>query len=155
MGFCTQADLEIALGGAAILTQLADPDRIGSPDEAIVEGFIEDGAAEIRSVFEKKHDPEILDNLDNDSLRLLRNINSKLSARLAYERGGMGQAMPDHIKEAASRADSMCAEIGNGTRRLGRASGGKVAAINQNPGVVNFDEGGHGVSIEGFSRGFR
>src|ERR1043166_1687334 len=125
--FCSQGDLEIALGGAQVLVQLADPNRTGAVDSTIVTDYLESGAAEIRSASEIKHDPEVLADLDADSLRRLRDANAALSARIAYEKGGLGNAMPEHVEQRAARAERFLDQLAKGERRLGRVSGGKVA----------------------------
>lgn len=153
--FCDQADLEIAVGGAAELVQLADPNRQGFADPARVIDYLETGAAEVRSAAEIKHDPEVLANLDADSLRRCRDANAALSARTAYVKGGKGLAVPVHVAEAADRAEAFLDKLANGQRRLGRAAGQAAAAINQPAGVVDFDSLGGGVSVAGFKRGFR
>jgi hypothetical protein len=154
--FCTQADLEIAVGGAAVLRQLADPNRTGSPQPAIVTDYLEGGAAELRSATEVKHDPETLANLDADSLRRLRDANAAISARIAYAKGGLGQAMPDYIRESAERAEKFADQLAIGQRRLGRVAGGTGAPINQPATIVDYDPGGHAISITAFQKnGFR
>lgn len=81
--FAQQADLELALGGAHVLVQLADPDKTGVAQQSIVNSYLEDGASEVRSAVEVKHDPETLLNLDEPSLRRLvrANANSPLASR--------------------------------------------------------------------------
>ena len=153
--FCSQVDLELALGGARILVQLADPDKSGIAQADVVQDYLEDGAASIRSRVEIKHDPETLANLDASSLRLLQRINSRLSAKVAYLKGGLGQAMPEWIDKAAEEAERELAEIAEGTRRLGRVAGGKAAALSQPVGIIDFDKDGSGLSIAGFKKGFR
>ena len=153
--FCGLADLQIALGGASYLVQLADPTGSGTADPARVDDYLESRAAEIRSVIEVKYDPETIDNLDADSLRLLRDINKWGSARTAYIEGGRGMALPDHIREQADRADQWLTEIRTGERRLGRVSGGRKAAINQAVDVLDYDATSTGMSIAGMKRGFR
>lgn len=153
--FCSKAELELAVGGAVKLRQLADPDNTGTAVDAIVDDYLETGAAEVRSAAEIKHDPEVLKSLDADSLRRCRDANAALSARTAYVKGGHGQAMPPFVEAAAERADDFLDMLAKGLRRLGRVSGGKSAAINQPCGVVDPDALGSGVSIAGFRRGFR
>jgi hypothetical protein len=153
--FCTAGDLEIAVGGADVLRQLADPQRNGAPDAARVTDSIERGAAELRSATEVKHDPETLKALDTDSLRLLRDINAALSAECAYINGGRGHAMPPWVLERSGWARGMLDRLARGERRLGRVDGGTAAPINQPVGIVNFDPGGTGISIDAFKRGFR
>lgn len=153
--YCTEADLEIAVGGAKILAQLADPSGVGQPSAAVIQDYLESGAAEIRSAAEIKHDPETLANLDSDSLRRLRDANAALSARVAYTKGGLGLAMPEHVAGAADRADRFGDQLAKGERRLGRVMGGTAAAINQPAKVVDYDSTASKVSIAGFKRGFR
>lgn len=155
VAYCTQADLEIALGGPDVLVQLADRDQDGVADPIVVTDYLEGGASELRSAVEVKHDPETIAALDSDSLRRLRDANKWLSARLAYEEGGRGMAMPPQVEAGAARADKFADDLAKGYRRLGRVAGGKVAAINQPVGVVDPDPRGCGVSIHGFKKGFR
>lgn len=155
MAFCVQSDLEIALGGASVLAELADPTGTGTADADTVTDYIESVAGQIRSVIEVKYDPETIANLDADSLRLLRDINKWGSARVAWLEGGRGQAMPQHIADQADRCDGWLTEIRTGERRLGRVAGGKVAAINQPVGILDYDPTASKVSIAGFKLGFR
>lgn len=153
--YCSQSDLEIALGGAAVLVQLADPSGTGTADSGIVTDYLDSAAGQIRSVIEVKYDPETIANLDADSRRLLRDINKWQSARIAYLEGGRGQAMPQYIAEQADRCDDWLTQLRTGERRLGRVSGGTVAAINQPVGILDYDPLAQKVSIAGFKRGFR
>lgn len=164
--YAQQAHLERALGGAHILVQLADPQKNGQPDQAIVSEYLEDGAAEVRSAVEVKHDPEVIANLDAPSLRRLVSANAALSARIAWERGGKGMAMPEHIETAAVRAETFLGLLSEGKRRLGRIAGGTTAAVTQagGIGVIDYDSRStsaldpnkaSSVSVAGFKRGFR
>lgn len=168
--FCTRADLEIAVGGADVLRQLSDPNRSGQPQESIILRYLEEGASELRTASEVKHDPETLANLDPDSLNRMRTANTALSARVAYEEGGRGLAMPDYVERRAERAETFIEKLRTGEARLGRVAGGTSAAINQDVGGVDYDSqdtlsksrglGGpgstSGVSIAAFrANGFR
>jgi phage gp36-like protein len=166
MAYCTQADLEIAVGGAQVLKQLADPNRSGTTQLSIVVDYLEDGAGEIRAATEIKHDPETLANLDPVSLRRLQDSNTALSARIAYEKGGRGMAMPDYVRERAERADKFLDDLAKGLRRLGRVAGGTVAALSQPVGTVDHDPNGDGgedangaptnkITVAGLMQGFR
>lgn len=148
--FATQSDLEIALGGAAQLAQLATPDGQADADPATIEDYLESAAGQIRSVIEVKYEPETIANLDADSHRLLRDINKWLSARVAWLEGARGQAIPDHIERQADKCETWLMEIRTGERRLGRVAGGKVPALTQPVGVVDHDKRGTGVSIQAF-----
>lgn len=164
--YCSQADLELAVGGAALLVQLSDPGKTGQAQPSIVANYLMGGAAEIRTAVEVKHDPEVIANLDEPSLRRLIDANAALSARIAYEKGGKGMAMPDYVEKAAERADRFLDQLGKGERRLGRVAGSTAAAVSQATGIglVDYDKTATaaldpskaaGVSIAGFKRGFR
>lgn len=164
--FAVQADLENALGGATVLLQLSDPNKTGQIQQPLVFDYLEDGAAQVRAAAEIKHDPEVLANLDTPSLKRLVDANAALSARTAYEKGGLGMAMPEWIRDRAERADKFCDDLAHGLRRLGRVAGGAVAAINQPTGTVDYDPNGDGgnnsdgspaarISMTGLKLGFR
>lgn len=151
----TQTDLERALGGASALKELTDWDGDGTADEAVVQSLLDAGGAEVKAAVEVKHDPETIADLDTSSLQLCRDANARLSARIAWERGGRGQAVADHIEAAAQRAERFLDQLARGERRLGRGDGSTAAAINQPVGVVDYDELSQKVSIAGFKLGFR
>lgn len=153
--YCDQATLEIALGGAQYLVQLADWDMDGVADDVVVTDFLESGAAEIRPALEVKHDPETIANLDAGSLRRLQDANASLSARIAWEKGSKGQATPEPIRERAERTERFLNELAQGTKRLGRVAGGQVPSLGQFVGVVDPDPNGCGMSITGLKGGFR
>lgn len=166
--YCSQTDLETALGGPKVLTQLADFDEDGQPDVAVVTDYLESGAAELRTAVEVKHDPEVIANLDTASMRRLIDANAALSARVAWEKGGKGGAMPDWVRDRAERADRFVDALARGERRLGRVAGSNPAAVTQasNAGTVDFDPRGDGgisltgdptnrISIRGLMKGFR
>lgn len=137
---CTQADLERALGGADVLRTLADPNKTGAIDSATVQDYIDAGAALIRAAAEIKHDPEVIANLDAPSLARLQKCNARLSARIAYEDGGKGLAMPDQVAKRADWEDEFLEMLAAGRRRLGRVAGGGQAAINQPAvGALSYD----------------
>lgn len=157
--YATQADLEIAVGGAKRLLQLADFGRTEDINNAavqsVIQGWLADGARMVRQRALVKHDAETLANLDADSAVQVRDWNASMSARTAYERGSGGLAMPEQLGARAARADRELAELARGEIRLARVSGGTATAINQIVGVIDFDASSQGVSIAGFRRGFR
>lgn len=150
MAFCNVSDLEIALGGAAQLAQLATPEGQIAADPAIVDDYLESGAGQIRSVIEVKYEPEIIANLDADSMRLLRDINKWISARIAWLEGSHGQAIAPYIDQQADKCEEWLQAIRTGDRRLGRVAGGRAPALTQPVGVVDHDRLGTGVSIAAF-----
>jgi hypothetical protein len=159
LAYCDQGDLEIAVGGAARLLQLADYGSTGDINNADVQatiaGWLEDEAATVRSKAEIKHDPETLANMDEASLRKLKDANATLSARTAYEKGAGGLAMPTQLEARAARVDKYLDELATGRARLGRVSGGTAAAINQPAKIVDYDSSKTGISIDAFKLGFR
>ena len=150
----TLADLERFLGGAHVLRTLSDPNRTGQADLDIAGSYLVAGIAEARERVEVKHDPETIETLDEESTQRLRDAALACAARISYERGGKGQVMPPKLAEAADRADTWLRELAAGLRRLGRAAGGKVAALNQPAKLVDPDPLGEGISRAGFRRGF-
>ncbi len=155
MAYSSQSDLEIALGSAAVLVQLADPNGTGTADFSIVTDYLESGAALVRSVVEVRHEPETIANLDADSQRLLRDCNKWLSARIAWIEGGQGQTCPERVEQMADKMETVIDQIRTGERRLGRASGGTAAALGQAVGVLSYDPDASRVSIAGFKLGYR
>jgi hypothetical protein len=153
LAYCTQSDLEFGLGGADALAELADWDGDGVADASVVQDFIYSGAAEMRPYIEVKHDPETIANLDDGSLRRLRDANVALSSRIAWEKGSKGQATPEPIEKRAERTETFLSDLAAGKQRLGRVSGGSQAALGQPVGVVDFDPHGHRMSIHGLKRG--
>ena len=153
--FCSQSDLEIAVGGADVLRQLADPSGTGTADSATVTDYLEGPAGKIRSAIEIKHDPETIATLDAGTLRTLRDCNKWLSAEVAWLEGARGQGMPQHIAARAAQEREWLSLVADGHRRLGRVAGKPGPALNQPAGVIDFDSLGTGVSVAGFKRGFR
>lgn len=150
----TIAELEVFLGGAHVLRTLCDPNRTGQTDRTIAQSYLLSGTGMVRRRAEVKHDPETLANLDPESAQFLHDAALALAARIAYERGAQGQAMPQRVADLAQREDSNLLELAEGKQRLGRAAGGKVAAINQPAKIVDPDPTGEGISRAGFARGF-
>ena len=160
MAFCTQGDLEIAVGGAARLLQLADFNRTGNISDAavqaVIQGWLDEGASRILQTASVKHDPETLANLDAPSLVQCRRWNKVFSGRLAYRDGAGGLAMPEQLADGAREADEDLVKLADGRQRLARVAGGIAAGINQPVGLVDHDPHGRHVSVRGFKRsGFR
>lgn len=156
MAFCNQADLEIALGGAAELVQLADRDQDGVADLSVVTDYLESGAAVVRAAVEVKHEPETIAALDADSLRHLRDLNKWWSAAIAWLEGSKNQAMPERLREQREWVQQELDRIRTGERRLGRVAGGKAAALGQFVGNVDHDPCRTGVSVASLRKfGFR
>ena len=150
----TVAELERFLGGAHVLRSLTDPNRTGQTDPATAQSYLDAGVAETRERVEVKHDPETIESLDAPSTQRLRDAALACAARIAYERGAQGQAMPPKVASAAERADAWLMDLAEGKRRLGRSAGGKVAALNQPAKIVDPDPNGQGISRAGFAKGF-
>lgn len=153
--YASQADLEVALGGADVLIQLADFDGDHVADSDVVDDYLETGATEVRAAVEVKHEPEAIAALDTASLRLLRDLNATMSAAVAYRKGGRGQVMPIETERAVAKAEDTLDKIASGLRRLGRISGGAAPALAQAVGVMDYDSTATKMSIAGLKRGFR
>jgi hypothetical protein len=150
VAYCSQSDLEIALGGAYKLVEVADPNGTGSADPATVEDYLESAAGQIRSVVEVQYEPETIASLDADSQRLLRDINKWLSARIACLEGMRGEAIPPHIEQQAEKVEQWLTEIRTRERKLGRVANGRAAVSTHAAGVVDHDPRGTGVSMTAF-----
>jgi hypothetical protein len=150
----TIAEFEEFLGGAHVLRQLTDPNRTGQPNYGTAQTYLDAGCAEVRERIEVKHTPETVANLDAVSAQRTHDAALAMAARIAYERGAQGQAMPQKLADAATRADTWLDELVEGKRRLGRAAGGRAAALDQPAKVVDPDPQGTGISRAAFARGF-
>lgn len=148
------AEFEDFLGGAHVLRQLTDPNRRGQPNYITAQTYLDAGCAEVRERLEVKHTPETIANLDTVSAQRTHDAALAMAARIAYERGAQGQAMPPKTAEAAARADSWLNELVEGKRRLGRASQGREASLNQPAKVVDPDPQGASISRAAFAKGF-
>jgi hypothetical protein len=159
MAFCTRSDLEIAVGGAKYLLQLADRNKTGNPNDAnvvsTINGWLDEGASRILQKASIKHEPEVLANLDAASLVQCRRWNKALAGRLAYRDGAAGLAMPEQLADGAREADEDLVQLAEGKIRLARVAGGKAAALGQPVGVVDYDPLAKGLSIAGLKLGFR
>lgn len=159
--YASQADLEVALGGPAVLLQLVDYDATGSlagaGAQAVLTDYLEVGAARVRAAVEVKHEPEAINNLSPSSRRMLASWNADLSARVAWEKGGRGQAMPQAVADRAERAERDLDRLAAGQLRLGRVAGGAAAGITQPAsGAVDYDKLGRATSLTGLRKsGFR
>ena len=156
ISYCLTSDLEIALGGADVLAQLADRNGDGVADTDVVTDYLESGAASVRAAVEIKYEPEAIALLDSDSLRHLRDLNKWWSASVAWLEGGRGQAMPANVKEQREWVNQELDRIRTGERRLGRVAAGVQPSLGQAVQVVDSDPDGHGTTVASYrSAGFR
>lgn len=154
--WCSQADLEIALGGPSVLVQLSDRNGSGVANAAVVADYLGSGANYIASKIQIRHSAEALADLDDGAVQLLRDWNKWWSAGVAWDEGAQGQAMPPSLAKMVDRVEAQLEAVRTGKAVLGRSAGSKQAALSQFVGVVDHDPGGHRVSIAGLkSSGFR
>jgi phage gp36-like protein len=128
VAYCTQADLERAVGGAAQLRQLLDRDGDGYADPDFVAEVLEDGAAECADEVQKQID---LASIVAPYPRILINCNASIAAWWAFTKSSSGRSMPKGIEAAVTFARDQVAAIGRGEKSLGvaptlTASGGPV-----------------------------
>lgn len=146
--YCTQADLERALGGARELVQLLDKDGDNRADAELVTQVLDAGSAELASYFI---------NLDLRTIRepyppALVTKTADACAFYAWRYGAYGQGIPDSIMQGYDKAIGWAKDVGNKQATLGVVA---EPSLKESVGVVDPDERGEKVSILGFKGGFR
>lgn len=147
--FHTKADLEFAVGGAAILLQLLDKDQDQVADDPLVTACIEEGSNELASYIQAQVD---LNALRPPYPGVLITKSADASAFHAWSRGSDGQAAPPNVVQRYEAAIAWAKDVG-----LRRATLGVVpkAALDPPVEMIVSDPLGQGISVEGFKRGFR
>jgi phage gp36-like protein len=151
MQFFTKADLERALGGAQILRQLLDPNRVNTPDADSVNDVIDEASAEMASYIQVA--VELAGLVGQPLPRALVLKAADMGAYHAWLRGTAGQGPPDHIVQRYENAKQWAIDVGQR-----RATLGVTPKANLDPPAVQIveDPCGQAISIEGFRKhGFR
>lgn len=112
----TQADLERAVGGAAVLAELLDFDGDGQADSASVDEILAEVDAEANSYIQIRIDISSAQ-LNTAPLLLMRE--KACAAYLCYLRGTRGQAMPDAVRQAREDAIRWYEDVGQGRATIG------------------------------------
>jgi phage gp36-like protein len=118
MARITKAQLEAAVGGAAILVQLLDKNFDGIADDDLVEQCIEKAEIEAASAVQVAID---LDDPNVETSRALEQKKLDVAAYWAYQKGTSGQAVPQDIRDAYEDAKEWFDKVAGGKRALGQA----------------------------------
>src|SRR5262249_1176594 len=133
--FCTQQDVERAVGDAATLASLLDKDGDGIADPQAVQDVIDMGCNEVASYVQRLID---LASLSSPFPRVLILKVADVCAYHAYARGTLHQGIPDNIQAMYDSAIRWAQDVGEGRATLAVAP---QVALNAPPaGVVDFDQ---------------
>jgi phage gp36-like protein len=147
--FCQQADLERALGGAAILTQLLDKDGDNNADPDMVEQVIDAAMSELCSYIQVTVS---LSTLVAPYPFALVAKTADVAAFYSWRYGAYGQPIPENIVTGYEKAISWAQDIATKKATLGAV---RKNNLDQPTGVRDHDPHGRHVSVRGFRRGFR
>lgn len=114
--YCTQADLELAVGGAAVLRDLLDKNNTGSADPNQVTAVLTEATAEVNSAINVAFDITTLVAPYPDALV---QWTKRIAAYYAYLQSTSGMAMPENIKESYQAAQQWLDKVAHGDRSLG------------------------------------
>lgn len=114
--YCVQADLEVAVGGAAVLVQLLDKDGDGVADATQVAACLARATAEVNSAISIAVDISALDSPYDDTLIYQT---ASIAAYHAWMQGGEGQVMPDSVRERHANAQDWLSLVATRRRTLG------------------------------------
>ena len=101
MARLSQAQLERAVGGAAVLKQLLDKDGDGTADSALITQILDEADGEANSYISLAVD--LADTTIDTAPHLLRR-ELDVAVYLSWLRGTMAQAMPEEVKLAYENA---------------------------------------------------
>lgn len=147
--YCSQADLERALGGAGQLTQLLAKQDPNIADAGLVNQVLDAASGEVQSYFI---------NLDLRTVvepypPALVTKTADIAAFYAWRYGAYGQGIPESIMQGHDAAVRWAQDVGNKRAALGVPDA--TPNLSERLGSIDHDPDGHAVSIKGFKRGFR
>jgi phage gp36-like protein len=136
MAYCTESDMNAALGGAAIAVQLLDKNNDGVADSELVSACLGRATAEMSSRIQVVIDLAALDvNLPYPDALVYHTAD--VAAYHAWLSGATGQTMPDAIQKKRDDSIAWAEAVARGTATLGRsplpASGQLAEQIDRNP----------------------
>lgn len=160
MRFCSQADVERALGGAAILVQLLDKDDDNVADADLVQQVIDNATNEMSSYIQVVVD---LAALQPPIPFALVAKTADVAAFYAWRYGAYGQAIPENVVQGHEAAVRWAQDVATKKATLGAV---RKQVLDQPIGVRQFDRPnddgsddgiclGHSISVRQFKRGFR
>lgn len=115
MAYCTQEDVQIAVGGAAKLAELADPDNTGAIVTAIVTAAIDEATAEMASYIGHRISVTAV---QASIPRVVVNKAASWAARVLRRNNYSGQPLEDDIEREKIDRDWLMG-IAQGTISLG------------------------------------
>jgi phage gp36-like protein len=141
MAYCSQTDLEFAVGGAATLVQLLDKDGDGYADAGFVSRILSRATGEAKSAVQVACDLTSLENgpLPDSLVYAVANI----AAYYAFLEGTQGQGVPDSIRSNYEDALRWLDQVARRERSLGATP---RATTDQSVGQVDPDPYGCKVS---------
>jgi phage gp36-like protein len=119
MAYCTQTDLEYAVGGAAILVQLLDKDGDGISDEGYVVRILNRATAEVASAVRISTSLESLELSSYPDALVYTTAN--IAAYYAFLEGTSGQGLPQHIRDNYQDSLRWLDQVARRERTLGES----------------------------------
>jgi len=116
MAYCTQTDLELAVGGAAALVEQLDKDGDGVADAAFVTAVLNRASAEVSSAVQLAVDLSTLSAPYPDTLVY---VTADIASYYAWLEGGQGIAVPGHIRDKYQDALRWLDQVAKRERSLG------------------------------------
>jgi phage gp36-like protein len=116
MRFCTQADLERALGGAKQLVQLLAKQGANVPDPALVNQVLDAASSEVASYIQVAVD---LGSLSEPFPPVLIFKTASCAAFYAWQYGAYGQAIPDPVVQVHEAAIRWARDVADRRATLG------------------------------------
>jgi len=133
VAYCTQSDLELAVGGVANLVRLLDKDNDDVADEDAVTACLARATSEIDSALQIRHQLPLAEPYPP----ILITHAATLAAYYAHQYGTDGQGVPQRVVEAAKDARDWLDMLAAGTRTVGTVvkptAGQEVAQVDTNP----------------------
>ena len=140
--YCTQTDLELAVGGAAVLAQLLSKSGTGSADANLVAAVIGRATAEVNSAIQVAI---AIDTLNPPYPDALVYVTADIGAYFAYLQGTSGQAMPDSTRQRYDNALRWLDQVARRERTLGvspkPATDQDVKQVDTNPDGLRVTRG--------------
>jgi len=143
--YCSKSDLELAVGGAAVLVRLLDKDRNGVADANLIDACLTKATSEADCALQIRHQLPL-----QELPAILTTHVAALAAYYAHQMGTDGQGVPDRHVQAAADARTFFDQLAEGHRTIGIPH---KPATDQDVRQINTDPYGDRVtrrSLKGF-----
>lgn len=117
MAYSTQTDMELRVGGAAVLNRLLDKDGDGTADAALVTACLNQANSEVDAAVQVRHSLPLA-----STPTILTVTESSLAAYYAHQFGTDGQGVPPNVRQMAEDARAFLTDLAEGRRTLAVAS---------------------------------